>query len=991
MRTQEKVSYATQQFSLFFFLFIGGLASSRIGYELFFPRAIWLGNPIFVFPLIAILTMSVWAFVQNKVQTTAVYLSPLLLNFIYLSNPSVNLIQSRLIFGASIWLCFLLFAQEWLKKRPFRGLLFIWVALLPIYLLTTSTFVGRDDTFEFQVVVPQLGIVHPTGYPLYLLLGRLFSFLPLNSIAWRINFGSIVFAITAVSILYITLQKWWRQPLPAILTAVSIGVSATFWSQAIVAEVYALHALFICLVMMMLAKMMPWNQNENRAWSTERDVLVTAVLLGFGMTNHVTTVFLLPATFLTLYFAVKNGAKLNFLNPRFIAKGLASGLAPLILYAYLPLRWQAVNNEPMGTQRFFDWVVGGRFQDALQWQAWLNDPTRYEVVGRLFLENWGWFNLIVAAVGFGLLFYKEWKTAVVQFLIFLSYSFYCLNYYVPDLAVFLIPAQIVIGIWWGYAIKTGLAIPNWGLGINALKLGHGNGPSLKPFFLFIFLLPIINSAVNQWAHVTQFADDGRTRWGTAVLNQPLDQNAAILADSVKFPPLFYLQQSEGLRPDLDISVWPDEAAYRAQLDGRLAVGQSVYLARFLPGLESIYHLNSAGPLVHVSTAAQSNPPENMTPSTLQFEEVRLLGFLLEPIAESDAESTAVTLYWQANTAVTKVQHVFVRWRGFSATAGQHPANNSYPTVAWKGNEIVTDYHTLPYPILSKAERVALEVALGDPFSKEEDLDWQLLTAVELEPNVAFTPETDLRMVVDNTAVYGMTTSQTIRPLSDQAATFFGYGEQNFELSLLRNVPFTPVPGLEQPTISEVQTLSLKTIDSDVVNGRYQLVISAQNSAQCGWLRPRSANCAVGDIEVSGIPIPENAINFEDKIALIETNIDSFSLRPGGQLNLTFTWQQLSQMDEDYTVFIQVLAQDDQIVGQIDSWPLQGTLPTSQWENDSLINDPYTIQLAGDLHDGEYRVIVGFYLLETLRRLPKVDQNGVIIGNFHELSGFQVSQ
>ncbi|MCZ7666310.1 MAG: hypothetical protein M5U34_03215 [Chloroflexi bacterium] len=44
-----------------------------------------------------------------------------------------------------------------------------------------------------------------------------------------------------------------------------------------------------------------------------------------------------------------------------------------------------------------------------------------------------------------------------------------------------------------------------------------------------------------------------------------------------------MQQAEGVRPDLDIMVLPDEAAYRAELDGRLAAGQTVYLARFCRG------------------------------------------------------------------------------------------------------------------------------------------------------------------------------------------------------------------------------------------------------------------------------------------------------------------------------------------------------------------------------------------------------------------------
>jgi hypothetical protein len=66
------------------------------------------------------------------------------------------------------------------------------------------------------------------------------------------------------------------------------------------------------------------------------------------------------------------------------------------------------------------------------------------------------------------------------------------------------------------------------------------------------------------------------------------------------------------------------------------------------------------------------------------------------------------------------------------------------------------------------------------------------------------------------------------------------------------------------------------------------------------------------------------------------------------------------------------------VGQVDSWPLQGTFPTGQWKAGELINDPYLVRLAADLPPGPYRVHVGWYLLATLHRLPVLDGNGTAV-------------
>ena len=95
------------------------------------------------------------------------------------------------------------------------------------------------------------------------------------------------------------------------------------------------------------------------------------------------------------------------------------------------------------------------------------------------------------------------------------------------------------------------------------------------------------------------------------------------------------------------------------------------------------------------------------------------------------------------------------------------------------------------------------------------------------------------------------------------------------------------------------------------------------------------------------------------------------------------------MDQDYTVFVQVLDQQDRIVGQVDSWPLQGTYPTSQWPAGERVDDPYAVQLAADLPSGSYRLAVGWYLLETLQRVPVLDESGNIIDDRVILSGFVV--
>ena len=1049
MQGQQPSRRTVSQLAAFLLLFLAGLASGRILYELAFPHLLWLGRllPALLFAtLVATLLWVLWRQTSRAAvsaqtphpvtrspgrpltQATAgcppphpLTLSPLLLNLLYLFEPAVDLTRSRFIFVASLWLVGLLLAQRLARPQSWRwpGVVFVVMVLLPIYLLTMSHTVGRADTFEFQVVAPQLGIAHPTGYPLYLLLGKLFTLLPVSSVAWRLNFASAVYALAAAGFVFLFAYRLLQRPLPAVLGAVALSLTPTFWSQAIEAEVYTLHALIVAIALWLMREIGDWrlgirdwrlrigNSPLERKPSKEQAAILLFFVIGLGLTNHLTSLFLLPPAVLTLLLAFRRDHQSPISNLQSLISILVAFLFPLSLYAYLPLRWAAVNREPMGLSRFVDWVMGGRFQGALQWTAWLNDPARYEVVGRLFLDNWGWFNLLLALVGFVFLLSQNWRAALVLLVTWFGYTFYCLNYYVPDLAVFLLPAQMIVAICWANALAIGVWRPVLSAA-EGLEIGdnlqspmeHRTIPNLQSLILILLIIPVLMLAIRHWPQVDRSGDDGLTQWGTAVLALPLDANAAILADSEKIAPLYYLQQSEGIQPDLDIMVLPDEAAYRAELDSRIAAGQTVYLARFLPGLAGVYHLRSLGPLVEVSAGPLPSLPAGATPSQLDFGSIQLVAYDVEPAAAVDPTATAVTLYWQAPEPASEALNVYVRWSGESFTgdpdvaAGQHPANNTYPTNAWRPGEIVPDYHQWPQPILSRPQTLGLQVALASPFTPADELNWTTIT------ETAFTATDNpdlprlLRAQVGPLLLHGAQFLQQIRPQTLLPVLISGFGNDAFPLHLsLHPIPNSQssmshrtISNLQSPmshrTIPNLQSPFLHTaeLNTDLPNGRYQLIAShpLHDGAVCGWLAPVTAGCVLGEVEISGVPLPEGAVNFDDKIALLEIEVPDNQLQPGGQFPVTLTWQALAPIDQDYTVFVQILDQQDQIVGQIDAWPRQGTYPTGQWTAGEIVRDPYVVQLQGELQSGEYRLQVGWYLLATLHRLPVLNESGASI-------------
>ena len=133
----------------------------------------------------------------------------------------------------------------------------------------------------------------------------------------------------------------------------------------------------------------------------------------------------------------------------------------------------------------------------------------------------------------------------------------------------------------------------------------------------------------------------------------------------------------------------------------------------------------------------------------------------------------------------------------------------------------------------------------------------------------------------------------------------------------------------------------------------------------------------------------DAVNFADAIALLHLAVDSPHLTPGGGLNVSLTWQALAPMAEDYTVFVQVLDDQDRLVGQVDSWPMQGTYPTSQWPLGAVVEDAYRVQLSAEMPPGNYQLYLGWYLLADLHRLPVLDAAGQPVADKFSLMNLSV--
>lgn len=182
--------------------------------------------------------------------------------------------------------------QEFRRAAVLAGLvhsLLVFVFVFLVYWLTIPRELSLADDGFFVLNSFSLGISHPPGYPAYSFLGKLFTLIPVGTVAFRVHLLSAVLGALTCVMLWHCMQMIVEEKKYAYLASLSFGFSPVFWSQAIIAEVYTLNtAIFFALFLLVL--------NLRRVVTAEGFVGINAylvklallggLLFGLGLSNH---------------------------------------------------------------------------------------------------------------------------------------------------------------------------------------------------------------------------------------------------------------------------------------------------------------------------------------------------------------------------------------------------------------------------------------------------------------------------------------------------------------------------------------------------------------------------------------------------------------------------------------------------------------------------------------------------------------------------------
>ncbi len=165
-----------------------------------------------------------------------------------------------------------------------------------LYLLSSSKVLNSGDAGEFVVSSLTLGIAHPSGYPLYVEILKLFSFLPIGNLSFRMVLASVVFSILSLFLVYLVSIKITKDKWCGLFIVTLLAVSYSFWGQSVVMKFYPLNLFLILIVIYYVVKTIIDGYERKYQF-------IISLILGLTLSNHHTGFMIaLPLLVLSLFY-----------------------------------------------------------------------------------------------------------------------------------------------------------------------------------------------------------------------------------------------------------------------------------------------------------------------------------------------------------------------------------------------------------------------------------------------------------------------------------------------------------------------------------------------------------------------------------------------------------------------------------------------------------------------------------------------------------------
>jgi hypothetical protein len=606
-----------------------------------------------------------------------------------------------------------------------------------LYIRTAGpTLGGAFDSEEFQHAAYKLSVAHATGYPLYLILGTIFTTIfPIGNVAYRMNVLSALLGAGAGVLIYLTALQLTRRQIASLAATALFATNVSVWRQAGVASVGSLHLLLVAAI---LYALLLWH--EKRASLT-----LAAFVFGLSLTHHRSTLLLAPAIALFVLLTDFNIMS----RPRDLARNFLWLALPLLLYLYIPLRGSTTPWYNNTLQGFIGEISGGDAGDFIR-VAPLDLAQGVIQVTQYLFDSFGYLGLALVAVGTVTVAprWNRWTTALNDSRVALFLGFSTLLFVVwgtlyggePDR--YLVLPFFFLVFWFAIGAGAVEILVEQRIKANSMRRG-----AIMIVVAALALLVVVPFGDRFRAADWSSYDRVYKQWDE-IFSLPIPRSALLVGNWGQLNAMRYMQHVENRRADLRfVGTLYDPTPQTDAARDAFAERRAIFLSPGIALPTGAYRYGLLGPLLEVRDAPQMQPPGSIpVPKNVALNpSLSLVGFgvstALEAYQPSDTVSIApnrtarVALYWRAEGSQ---KDFIVRIRLYDPEArliaqkDEPPVRGVYPASQWQRGEYVSDVHNFLIPAGSPPGNYQLKMTTLDAETKAQTHDEIALALLTIE-------------------------------------------------------------------------------------------------------------------------------------------------------------------------------------------------------------------------------------------------------------------
>ncbi len=412
----------------------------------------------------------------------------------------------------------------------------VFAVALIVYVRTLLPGPSFGDWGEMQLILAQFGIPHPTGYPLYMLLGKAFSLLPVGSQAYRADLLSAVAAAGAAGMSVLISTRLGVRPPIAAIAGLTLAVTGTLWLEATFSEMNGLHLLLMALV---IHRALVW-----RAECRDADLRLGGLLAGLSVANHPLAITVIP---IVIAFVVFDARRRLLKRPILLVQAVMLFLVGPALYLVIPIRALFGPSEIYGSLLTWDGlsslISGAMFRRDMHFGTVESLGAALRAIPEVVSQIQARSNIVFVYGGLIgaviLLLRDRWAGTLLASIVLVNAYVYA--GYLGNLDHYLLVSWLILAVWLAVAAET-----------LAAQIGARRGVGAVAQALML-LLPL-SIAVGNWAGHDQSANRVGEQFSAAVF-AALPPNAVLLTYWDALTDLSYVHCVEGQRPDLSLRAY----------------------------------------------------------------------------------------------------------------------------------------------------------------------------------------------------------------------------------------------------------------------------------------------------------------------------------------------------------------------------------------------------------------------------------------------------